>query len=171
MSETYKYYNTYYIRSKKHDVYVSNLGNVIDNGKLKTNPTKVLGERIYNVVARLFIPNPDNKPFVDHIDTNRKNNRVDNLRWVTAKENMNNPLTLKHCSEAMKQRIKDGVYDNHYTSMIGRTPWNKGLRGWRKDYYHSQETKDKIGKANKGKHWVIGDDGKRHYMKWITSKD
>ena len=33
--------------------------------------------------------------FVDHIDTNRANNHADNLRWVTPKENSNNPLTLK----------------------------------------------------------------------------
>ena len=33
--------------------------------------------------------------FVDHIDTNRANNHADNLRWVTPKENSNNPITLK----------------------------------------------------------------------------
>ena len=33
--------------------------------------------------------------FVDHIDTNRANNKASNLRWVTPKENSNNPLTLK----------------------------------------------------------------------------
>lgn len=32
--------------------------------------------------------------FVDHIDTNRANNRADNLHWVTPKQNMNNPNTL-----------------------------------------------------------------------------
>lgn len=37
---------------------------------------------------------------IDHIDTNRCNNRPENLRWVTCKENHNNPLTLKHMSEA-----------------------------------------------------------------------
>lgn len=32
--------------------------------------------------------------YVDHIDTNRSNNRADNLHWVTPRENMNNPNTL-----------------------------------------------------------------------------
>ena len=42
---------------------------------------------------------------IDHIDTNRLNNHPSNLRWVTSKENNNNPLTLKHFSEAAKGRI------------------------------------------------------------------
>ena len=46
---------------------------------------------IHRLVAEAFIPNPKNKPEVDHIDTNRKNNIVDNLRWTTREENFNNP--------------------------------------------------------------------------------
>ena len=57
---------------------------------------------VHRLVAENFIPNPDNKPNVDHIDTNPLNNNVDNLRWVTQKENCNNPLTLQHNSEAKK---------------------------------------------------------------------
>ena len=41
----------------------------------------------HRVIATLFIPNPDSKPEVNHIDGNPSNNRVDNLEWVTAKEN------------------------------------------------------------------------------------
>lgn len=157
MEEAFKYYGSYYIRSKRHDVYVSNFGNVKDNGKLKENPTKAMGERIYNVVAKLFLPNPENKPQVDHIDTNRKNNRVDNLRWVTPSENMHNRLTRQHCSEAAIKRWSDGLYENAVKKMKGRTAWNKGLtketdervRKYSKPM--SEETKRKISEANKGK--------------------
>ena len=54
--------------------------------------------RIHRLVAAAFIPNPENKPCIDHIDGNRTNNHADNLRWVTAKENSNNynaPNTYK----------------------------------------------------------------------------
>lgn len=43
--------------------------------------------RVHRLVAKLFIPNPDEKPIVNHIDGNRQNNNALNLEWVTSKEN------------------------------------------------------------------------------------
>lgn len=42
---------------------------------------------VHRLVASAFLPNPNNLPEVDHIDRNKTNNRIDNLRWVTTQEN------------------------------------------------------------------------------------
>lgn len=54
-------------------------------------------QRLYpasHLVADAFIPKPENKLYIDHINTIRDDNRVCNLRWVTASENMHNPITM-----------------------------------------------------------------------------
>lgn len=61
--------------------------------------------RVHRLVANAFILNPENKMEVDHIDTNKENNNVKNLKWVTSKENSNNKLTLKHFSESQKGKV------------------------------------------------------------------
>lgn len=70
-------------------------------------------KQVHRIVAEAFLPNTENKPCIDHIDCNRKNNIVDvdgngipienstitNLRWCTQKENCNNPISLKRYSK------------------------------------------------------------------------
>jgi len=45
---------------------------------------------VHRLLAITFIPNPENKPYVDHIDRNRSNNKLENLRWCTNQENNRN---------------------------------------------------------------------------------
>lgn len=48
---------------------------------------------IHRLVALAFIPNPNGYPQIDHIDGNQTNNVVENLRWCTQTQNVNNPIT------------------------------------------------------------------------------
>ena len=90
---------------------------------------KTFSKAVSRLVASAFIPNPENKPCVDHIDTNPQNNHVSNLRWVTAHENAMNPLTRVHNS----------------LSKMGHPCYRKGPL--------SEEHKKKISDAHKGKKW------------------
>ena len=60
--------------------------------------------KVHRLVAYMFIPNPDNKPQIDHINTIKTDNDIKNLRWVTNKENCNNNLTRIHNSKTHKGR-------------------------------------------------------------------
>lgn len=73
----------------------------------KTGFAKLM--KVHRFVAEAFIPNPNNKPQVDHIDTNPMNNNVENLRWATNLENQRNPLTLARISEHMKEMNADKI--------------------------------------------------------------
>ena len=55
-----------------------------ENGKF----TKQVKYYVHRLVAEAFIPNPENLSDVDHIDCNKSNNHVSNLRWVSREENM-----------------------------------------------------------------------------------
>ena len=96
--------------------------------------------RIHRLVANMFCKNDNlkSKNDIDHINAIRDDNRADNLRWVTRKENINNPLTKQRKSEIMK-----GENNPMYGKCGTDSPFY--------DKHHTEESKKKMSEANKGK--------------------
>lgn len=107
---------------------------------------------IHRLVATAFIPNPEHKPCIDHINTIVSDNRVENLRWCTYSENRRNPIT-------MSKNRKKGEYKHSAETKI-----KIGLAGLGR--ITSEETKEK----QRAKGWAVASftkDG--HFVKKYAS--
>lgn len=105
---------------------------------------KIYPRLVHRLVAEAFIPNPDNKPNVDHIDTNPLNNNVDNLRWVTQSENALNPKTREKLSNAKKGHEYWGLGKNSLSEEAREKI--RQARLWKKA---SDETRKKLSESHK----------------------
>ena len=70
---------------------------------------------IHRLVAKAFIPNPNNLEFVDHKDRNKKNNNLNNLRWVTRRDNNCNTKIPSNNTSGIK-----GVFETRYGTWTAR---------------------------------------------------
>ena len=78
---------------------------------------------IHILVACAFVPNPYKKPCVDHINAYTTDYRIENLRWVTHKENLNNPITKKKVNEVTHSpEIIAKAFETRKRNKTKRTP-------------------------------------------------
>lgn len=88
--------------------------------------------RVHRLVCLTFLENPENKPFVNHKDENRSNNKLENLEWMTNKENVNHSLNLNN-------RVKENKRSKIVVQIDPKT--NKVIREFQSISVASKETK------------------------------
>ena len=114
------------VRRKYKNGNISNLNPFLGkNGYYSVTLEKRKRKSIHRLLCEVFIDNPDNLPCVDHINRNRLDNRLENLRWVSYRDNSLNK-TQKGSISKTHDKIKDKIYI-----------------GYRATYYENQKRKSK----------------------------
>lgn len=113
----------------------------------------------HRLVAQAFIPNPENKPQVNHLDGNKQNNHVDNLCWATISEN------IRHSYEVLNRKTADQSGVNNKNVKLTE----KQVREIRNRYDNLKHTIFEISKDYKVKKAAIWKIVSRYNWKHLTN--
>ena len=116
------------------------------------------------IVAQTFIPNPDNKPEVNHKDENPANNRADNLEWMTRKENNNYGTRIQRAMETRMKKhpnsgfnkgvpVSDEIKQKRAQTIKEKYP--DGWGSWNKGKKHSNNIRNKEKAITKIKELIL----------------
>ena len=127
--EGYKNYLIYddgRVYNKKYNRFLKHIINSKGYYQIKLcENSKQKSHKIHRLIAIHYIPNPENKPEVDHINRDRSDNRIENLRWSTGSENMQN--------QGIRKNNKCGIKNISYDKKNDRWMFNKKINGKRTD--------------------------------------
>lgn len=98
-------------------------GDVIFSFRLKNGQTRDILNNV--LTAKVFIPNPDNLPLVNHIDGNPSNCHVSNLEWITHKGNSDHAYANGLCKHAGWTPEEDQYILDLIAKYPDRIPWSK----------------------------------------------
>lgn len=111
---------------------------------------------VHRLVAITFIPNPENKPCVDHIDGDKGNNQADNLRWVTVSENYYSHGFEQRRKSMQKAVMAENVVSGEVVNFVSRNACA--------NYFKCDKSKIKYG-------WIYNKGTKKDWIFSLTDTD